>query len=679
MAPNPRVQAAFRAMKSLGVKETKVKRVLKKLLRLYDKNWALIEEESYRALADAIFEEDDSVDQEKNKGNDVNQEDNLEGEELGQEPERPLKRLPLKRLRRGAEVHQQPENITESPEPRDESCSISQEHGAKNKGKQPIISEPPVPQQRLSPLAPAGKRVISERASHGVCLREPTETGSDLFPKQTVPNHQLIKPKDEPFIDDMIMGDIRQYEVPIAVIHPDLSSEKDMPMENDENSKEIGKESSFQCKDGGTRADGIPSPCGEMETNVSTMREESPSNLDVATSPLGEDNHVQASEMTLANGCGGKDIDGEQTHVNGCAVKHKDRELEDHGLTNVTDLAVVPLCELAHDDLRSRHDINDIAKGEEGVRIPWINEINSERPPSFHYISQSLVFHKAEISITLSRIGDLSCCPTCFGDCVSASIPCACAQAIGSEFAYTSTGQLTDVFLDSCISMTRDPQKQCQVFCGECPLEKSKNDVCLEACKGHLKRNFIKECWSKCGCNKSCGNRVVQRGITRKLQVFFTSDGKGWGLRTLEDLPKGSFVCQYVGEILTSAELYERNLQCDKSRKDTYIALLDADWGSKTALKNEKAVCLDASRYGNVARFINHRCLDANLVEIPVEVETPDRHYYHLAFFATRKIDAMEELTWDYGIDFDDHDNPIKPFQCRCGSKFCRNMKRRSK
>lgn len=24
------------------------------------------------------------------------------------------------------------------------------------------------------------------------------------------------------------------------------------------------------------------------------------------------------------------------------------------------------------------------------------------------------------------------------------------------------------------------------------------------------------------------------------------------------------------------------------------------------------------------------RCLDANLVEIPVEVETPDHHYYHV-------------------------------------------------
>lgn len=70
MAPNPRVSAAFRAMKALGINETKVKPVLKKLLKLYDKNWELIEEENYRALADAIFEEEDNIQEEKKK--DVN-------------------------------------------------------------------------------------------------------------------------------------------------------------------------------------------------------------------------------------------------------------------------------------------------------------------------------------------------------------------------------------------------------------------------------------------------------------------------------------------------------------------------------------------------------------------------------------------------------------------------------
>ena len=60
MAPNPRVLKAFRAMKDIGISEDKTKPVLKKLLKLYDKNWELIEEESYRVLADAIFDEEDS-------------------------------------------------------------------------------------------------------------------------------------------------------------------------------------------------------------------------------------------------------------------------------------------------------------------------------------------------------------------------------------------------------------------------------------------------------------------------------------------------------------------------------------------------------------------------------------------------------------------------------------------
>lgn len=60
MAPNPRVLAAFKAMEVLGISEKQVKPVLKNLLKVYDKNWQLIEEESYRALADAIFEAEES-------------------------------------------------------------------------------------------------------------------------------------------------------------------------------------------------------------------------------------------------------------------------------------------------------------------------------------------------------------------------------------------------------------------------------------------------------------------------------------------------------------------------------------------------------------------------------------------------------------------------------------------
>lgn len=60
MAPNPRVVQAFRSMKEIGITEEKVKPVLKKLLKVYDKNWELIAAENYRVLADAIFEEEDN-------------------------------------------------------------------------------------------------------------------------------------------------------------------------------------------------------------------------------------------------------------------------------------------------------------------------------------------------------------------------------------------------------------------------------------------------------------------------------------------------------------------------------------------------------------------------------------------------------------------------------------------
>lgn len=85
-----------------------------------------------------------------------------------------------------------------------------------------------------------------------------------------------------------------------------------------------------------------------------------------------------------------------------------------------------------------------------------------------------------------------------------------------------------------------------------------------------------------------------------------TPEGKGWGLRTLEDLPKGAFICEYVGEIVTNTELDERN-KLSTGKKHTYPVLLDADWGSEGVLKDEEALCLDATVYGNVARFINHR------------------------------------------------------------------------
>ncbi|CAK8572301.1 unnamed protein product [Lathyrus sativus] len=324
--------------------------------------------------------------------------------------------------------------------------------------------------------------------------------------------------------------------------------------------------------------------------------------------------------------------------------------------------------------LKSGGYVDDITKGSENVKVSLLDETKSEEFPKFNYIPCNVIYQCANVNISLARIADEGCCADCSGDCLSLSFPCACSQETGGEFAYSSNGLLKEKFLTDCIN---EPQAHHYVYCKECPIERSKNESKPEPCRGHLVRKFIKECWRKCGCDMQCGNRVVQRGLSRKLQVFLTDQGKGWGVRSLEDLPKGSFVCEYAGEILTNTELYDRIVMSTGNDRHTYPVTLDADWGSEVGLKDEEALCLDATHNGNVARFINHRCADSNLIDIPVEVETPDRHYYHLALFTKRNVSAYEELTWDYGIDFDDHTHPIKAFKCRCGSAHCRDKKQK--
>ena len=186
-----------------------------------------------------------------------------------------------------------------------------------------------------------------------------------------------------------------------------------------------------------------------------------------------------------------------------------------------------PSCELAvisvheYPFVRPVHDIGDISKGEEKVKIPIVNEFPGERcPPHFTYIPNSTIYQNAYLNFSLARIGDDDCCADCFGDCLSASLPCACTRETGGEFAYTPGGLLKNDFLDECMVMHYNPPENRMVYCKDCPLERAKDDLYPDECKGHLVRRFIKECWIKCGCHKLCGNRVVQQGIWCNLQVL---------------------------------------------------------------------------------------------------------------------------------------------------------------
>ncbi|XP_057715458.1 histone-lysine N-methyltransferase SETDB2 isoform X2 [Corythoichthys intestinalis] len=61
------------------------------------------------------------------------------------------------------------------------------------------------------------------------------------------------------------------------------------------------------------------------------------------------------------------------------------------------------------------------------------------------------------------------------------------------------------------------------------------------------------ECGPWCSCDRArCQNRLVQRGIRVRLQVFWT-ERCGWGVRCCDDLDAGTFVCIYAGVILQRA------------------------------------------------------------------------------------------------------------------------------
>uniref|UniRef100_A0AAY4CU01 Euchromatic histone-lysine N-methyltransferase 1b n=1 Tax=Denticeps clupeoides TaxID=299321 RepID=A0AAY4CU01_9TELE len=253
----------------------------------------------------------------------------------------------------------------------------------------------------------------------------------------------------------------------------------------------------------------------------------------------------------------------------------------------------------------------DIARGYERVPVPCVNAVDSEPyPDNYKYVPHNCVTSPMNID---KNITHLQYC-VCKDDCSSAS--CMCGQ-LSLRCWYDKEGRLL-------------PE-----FCSEEP-------------------PLIFECNHACSCWRTCKNRVVQNGLRIRLQLFRTRL-MGWGVRALQDIPQGTFVCEYVGEIISDAE-------ADVRENDSYLFSLDS--------KISDVYCIDARFYGNISRFINHMC-EPNLFPCRVFTSHQDLRFPHVAFFASKNISAGDELGFDYG----DHFWEIKGkfFSCQCGSPKCRH------
>ena len=51
---------------------------------------------------------------------------------------------------------------------------------------------------------------------------------------------------------------------------------------------------------------------------------------------------------------------------------------------------------------------------------------------------------------------------------------------------------------------------------------------------------------------------MVSQGIRLPLEVFKTLNGRGWGVRCAEPIEIGTFICDYVGRLITDPQAVSR-------------------------------------------------------------------------------------------------------------------------
>ena len=273
----------------------------------------------------------------------------------------------------------------------------------------------------------------------------------------------------------------------------------------------------------------------------------------------------------------------------------------------------------------------DISRGKEKVPIRVVNTIDDQRFVPFEYITEVIY--------------PLNCHPAplegcnCINGCLD-SDTCACAVRNGGELPFNSKGYIVEA------------------------------------------KPLVYECGPSCKCPPSCHNRVSQHGIKFPLEIFKTKT-MGWGVRSRTFIPSGSFICEYVGEMLEDEEAQKRttdeylfaigNNYYDESLWEGLSSVPCLQKSASSEAEEDGGFTIDASKYGNVGKFINHSCTP-NLYAQNLLYDHDDKRMPHVTFFACEDIPPLQELTYHYNYTIDDvqdSDGNIRKKSCYCGSIEC--------
>ncbi|KAK6121906.1 hypothetical protein DH2020_044351 [Rehmannia glutinosa] len=153
--------------------------------------------------------------------------------------------------------------------------------------------------------------------------------------------------------------------------------------------------------------------------------------------------------------------------------------------------------------------------------------------------------------------------------------------------------------------------------------------------KGVLLRQkaIVYECGPSCKCPPSCMNRVSQNGPRYKLEVYKT-ESREWGVRSRSYISSGSFVCEYVGK-LQQVKKDNGKVDHNSSRLSSFLSPKSRDHNASCCDENETGFIIDASKLGNVGRFIGHSS-SPSLVVQRILYDHDDERMPHIMFLLPR-------------------------------------------
>ncbi|ETO36918.1 hypothetical protein RFI_00145 [Reticulomyxa filosa] len=136
--------------------------------------------------------------------------------------------------------------------------------------------------------------------------------------------------------------------------------------------------------------------------------------------------------------------------------------------------------------------------------------------------------------------------------------------------------------------------KSKQMNLGFCHCTLMNENCCDEKCENRLSKIECDD--SICHWTNQCTNRRFQKREWCKCEIRKTKK-KGFGLFSLQKIKCGDFVTEYVGEIIDMEECQKRLKKTEYQRRNKcYIIEL------------EKNLFIDATKKGNIGRFVNHSC-----------------------------------------------------------------------